>query len=110
MKILITEKQHNYLETTQWVRRRIEGIDKIFSTALEYANEGFNPNKYRQETWSDNALRMFLSDVSQHYYLYNQQEELKKIVKVLKDIYYPKIKDRWVELNSYSNGKNKKNI
>lgn len=99
MKIIITEEQNDYLEASQWVRRRIDTIDNFFGDVLQYANMGFNPKSYTKKTWSDNAMRMFISDVEQYFRLHYHTIEYKMISKILRGIYYHRIENYWEELN-----------
>jgi len=99
MKIIITEEQNEYLEASQWVRRRIDTIDNFFVDVLHYASLGFNPKNYSKKTWSENALRMLISDIEQYFRLYHQTKEYKTISKIIKGVYYPRIENYWEELN-----------
>ena len=99
MKIIITEEQMYYLEASQWIRRRIDTIDNFFTDVLHYANMGFNPKSYNKKTWSDNAMRMFISDIEQYFRLHYQTKEYKTITKILRGIYYNRIENYWEELN-----------
>jgi len=99
MKIIITEEQMDYLESSQWIRRRIDTIDNFFTDVLHYANMGFNPKSYSKKIWSDNAMRMFISDIEQYFRLHYQTKEYKTITKILRGIYYHRIENYWEELN-----------
>ena len=99
MKIIITEEQMDYLEAIQWIRRRINTIDNFFTDALHYANMGFNPKSYSKKTWSENAMRMFISDIEQYFRLHYQTKEYKTIAKILRGIYYDRVENYWEELN-----------